>query len=230
MQSEFVSSEENGVSESSVLASSGPESAEPEETEPGKEDFSVIGIDGNKYSINLNDIDTISHVFIKPLIACGPIWGYNWKTSEEIHADDLINFCGYANFWNFPLDFEGVYLPDQNTQKAGLVEDKILEHFDVSRAYLKTSSLYVPEEDAYQLLGGWGGGWGAGALSADLQGDLLKIEVGYFTSVTAEMADEYRLDPENRLPDGYYSPDRIIGGNGTIIIPGGTLTAGYKTE
>lgn len=218
----------NKIESSHSIASDSEEavsSCDEKKKELNKGEFFVIGIDGDEHIIKLKDTDTISHIFIGPLIANGQIWGYNWRTPSEIHADDLINFCAHANFWDYPKDFEGCYLPDQNTQEADLVEDKILEHFDVDRQYLKTSECYLPKNDVYALFGGWGGGWGAGALSADLQGNLLKIEVGYYTCLTEEEAEEYRSNPEkNQLSEGYYSPDRIISDDGHIVIPGGILT------
>lgn len=133
--------------------------------------------------IDLNNLDLVKRVYVRPLIPCGPVLGYDWDTPADIKADDLIDICAYNNFLNLPVEpinatiSGGAGYVDPHAP-AEQVEPAIQKHFSVSSVYLRTSESYDAKTNTYSMLSGWGGGWGYFAISAAKSGDQIIIEVG----------------------------------------------------
>lgn len=181
---------------SSIIADLAGE--EPESSEKAQADAPV----------NLSDMEAVTKAYVDPLIWCGPLWSYTWKTPAQIKVDDLLAVFGYNNFLNLPQDFEGCFQPEDANQPAGKVEPFLVNNFGVTGEYLKTSQYYDAATDTYQMIGGFGGGWNAVAASAERQGDDIVIQV----KIHAPVSDD------EKTPDMEFAPD------GRAILPGGVLT------
>jgi len=95
----------------------------------------------------------------------------------------LVDVCAYNNLLNLP-----VINPEGSTifgggeyatpsASADQVEAAIQKHFDVTSAYLRTSSLYKADTNTYQMCNGWGGGWHTIATSASQNGNRIVINI-----------------------------------------------------
>lgn len=155
-------------------------------------------------SIDLENLKVIGYAYIRPLYM--GVWEYSWNKVSEINADHLYMTCCQANYLNRLTDFEGVYI--DRIAPADYVEWSIQKHFDVPCAYLETASHYEAVDDVYRLGGGFGGGYSAVAVSAELDGKQIKMEVGF-----------QGFDYDGDLPPG--SIEML---DGSVIIKKGILT------
>lgn len=162
---------------------------------------------------DLTDLNAVSSVYVKPLVATGGIFSYSWMDAFEIKADDLLNVLCYNNFLSLPQDNEGVYLPSSDTPPAEQVESALQKHFNVTSDHLRASDRYDAASETYQMIGGFGGGGGAVAMGAKQNGNQITIRIALM---------QYKSDmievTKSAIPDG-----RLDMTDEMILTPKGTL-------
>lgn len=210
-------------SELTESASSSVAPSKERKDEQRREYLKSLGI--NSASVDLNDLEGVTRVYIYPLIGCGQIWYQSWNTPSEIPADYLIDICANNNFLDLPRDFEGVYLPGHEYAPADQVEAALQTYFDVDSSYLETSNRYQPDNHTYELMGGFGGGTWATAISAEQEDDKIIIEVGLLRAINEEEMEEMSGQAEKILKE----QSKIITENG-ILTPCGTLIVEHQDK
>lgn len=168
-------------------------------TDEERERF-LAGLNLNSAPVeDLTDLDAVSIVYVKPLVATGGIFSYSWETASAIAPDDLLNVLCYNNLLDLPTDNEGVYVPGSDTPPASQVESALQKHFDVSGDYLKTSTRYNANSDTYQMVGGFGGGGGAIAIGAKQTENQVTIRIALLQFRDDTTKDIKSVVPEGRL-------------------------------
>lgn len=165
---------------------------------------------------DLGDLALVTKAFVWPLIATGGCLTYSWDSPADINADDLIDICAYNNMLNLPtepadLTIFGGAAYAEGLADAGSVENVLQKYFDVTVEHLRTSKRYDAQTNTYAMLSGWGGGGEFLALSADIQGDLIAIHVGYGHSDRERIDNQgvlsIRLDAEGNI---HYQSYKIL--------------------
>ena len=175
---------------------------------------------------DLDNLDMVTAVYVRPLVPNNAIWsGDSWNSPEELLADRLIDVCSYNNFLDLPRDFELCYPEEYINAPADRVEESLLRHFDVSREHLRTASQYHPDTHTYTLIGGFGGGWSAAAMSAEQEGNFIRIRVGIHSMMTMEnLEQDLREGITDAAQGAYWKEHAQVQEDGTLLIPAGTLT------
>ncbi len=162
-------------------------SSEPEPTfepVPGSE---ALRLDGSKRyigetdsgAVDAGDLETVTSVFIEPLLRGDIAVLGTWQSPAELEADYFVRFCGRNNLLKRPLiqTGDGYEYADAVCTAAEL-EQAVQRYFDVTAEYLRTSPSYDAAAGTYTLPGYGGGGREVYAMDAKADGNRLSLSVG----------------------------------------------------
>ncbi len=176
--------EGSGISEPDQQAP--PQSTQEQAFEPvpGSEE---LRLDGSKRyigetdvdTIDLSDLETVTNVFVAPLLRGDNAVLGTWQSPIELEADYFVRFCGQNNLLKRPLiqTGDGYEYADAVCTAAEL-EQAVQRYFEVTAEHLRTSPSYDAAANAYTLQGYGGGGREVFAMDAKADGNRLTVAVG----------------------------------------------------
>lgn len=103
-----------------------------------------------------------------------------WENTDGHWADRLINYYTAVKYYSIPGQPQERDTSKEDTEPAEIVEDFIMQHFNVSREFLRTSQQYDAEREVY-ILEYLGGAASSKVIGAEENSGVLALDFEYYS-------------------------------------------------